>query len=68
MSANDPAAAQVARAYHVILSWGCPECGRPYPCEHDLAENKTPMTGNLGGATVTGAHEQSHEGSTHESA
>lgn len=51
----DPAAAGLARAYHIILSWGCPECGKPYPCEHDLAETKTQPAVSLGGDAAGGA-------------
>lgn len=29
--------AALRRTYDLILSWPCPECGRPYPCEHDRA-------------------------------
>lgn len=33
----DPEAALLARAYRLVMSWPCPECGKPYPCPHDLA-------------------------------
>ncbi len=33
----DPEAALLARAYALILSWGCPTCGKPYPCPCDAS-------------------------------
>jgi hypothetical protein len=44
----DPEAALLARAYALILSWPCPICGKPYPCEHDLAT--MPAEANSDGA------------------
>ena len=29
----------LARVYERILSWPCPQCGKPYPCECDLRED-----------------------------
>jgi hypothetical protein len=33
----DPEATLLARAYALILSWGCPKCGKPYPCPCDVS-------------------------------
>lgn len=33
----DPESALLARAYALILSWGCPKCGKPYPCPCDVS-------------------------------
>lgn len=32
----DPESVLLARAYALILSWGCPKCGKPYPCPCDV--------------------------------
>ena len=29
----DPEAVLCARVYALILSWPCPKCGKPYPCQ-----------------------------------
>jgi hypothetical protein len=35
----DPTTALLAKAYGRILSkWPCPDCGQPYPCPCDAAE------------------------------
>lgn len=44
-------AAQLARAYRLILSWPCPNCGQPYPCPCDARETARPAdTSQKGGA------------------
>jgi len=32
-AAPDPEAILCARVYALILSWPCPKCGKPYPCQ-----------------------------------
>lgn len=36
---DDHEAILLARAYRLILSWPCPDCGQPFPCAHDLAND-----------------------------
>ncbi len=45
-----------AHALSLILSWGCPVCGKPFPCAHDApTESKTPtIDAPLAGSAVIG--------------
>jgi hypothetical protein len=48
ITATTPDTAQVARAlgaaYHLVLSWPCRTCGKPWPCPCDDAQRATTTT------------------------